>query len=140
MELDRWRCRMSIHRSEMLIGKLLRYGVIVAGLVIGFGWVLSLAMGARAEHSAEILSRLRLGESVEAPLAYHSAAEFGSSLASFQPNAWMTLGIAFLIALPILRVALTIGVFWSEKDRIFVALSSIVFAILMLSLFLGKAL
>lgn len=48
-------------------------------------------------------------------------------------------GIVLLIALPIARVAVTLVIFALQRDRIYVGITAFVLAVLLLSLFLGRA-
>lgn len=48
-----------------------------------------------------------------------------------------TIGVAIIIVLPVLRVTVMAFAFVVERDLLFAAIASTVFAIIMLSLFLG---
>lgn len=48
-------------------------------------------------------------------------------------------GLVLLIATPVLRVAVSIGAFAAVRDRRYVIITSVVFALLLLSFALGKA-
>ena len=51
----------------------------------------------------------------------------------------ITAGLLILIATPVARVAFSIFIFLKEKDRLYVAITSAVLAILLFSFFVGKA-
>jgi uncharacterized membrane protein len=51
----------------------------------------------------------------------------------------MAIGIVPLIALPVLRVALTTAVFLVERDYLFAAISEVVLAIIALGFLLGTS-
>jgi uncharacterized membrane protein len=51
----------------------------------------------------------------------------------------MAIGIVLLIALPVLRVALTTAVFLVERDYLFAAISGAVLAIIALRFLLGTS-
>jgi uncharacterized membrane protein len=51
----------------------------------------------------------------------------------------MAIGIVLLIALPVLRVALTTAVFLVERDSLFAAISGAVLAIIALRFLLGTS-
>jgi uncharacterized membrane protein YfcA/uncharacterized membrane protein len=61
-----------------------------------------------------------------------------AGLRLWQPQAVITLGLLLLISTPVIRVAVSIAVFIFEHDRKYVAITFIVFAILLFSLFLGQ--
>ncbi len=49
------------------------------------------------------------------------------------------LGLMLLIATPVLRVAVSVVVFLVQRDKIFVAITAVVFAALLFSFWMGKA-
>jgi uncharacterized membrane protein len=51
----------------------------------------------------------------------------------------VTVGLLVLVATPVLRVAASIGLFALQRDRAFVAVTSLVLALLVTSFVLGKA-
>jgi uncharacterized membrane protein len=60
-------------------------------------------------------------------------------LAHLQGQAIIVAGLLLLIATPIIRVAISIGLFAAQKDRVYVLLTAAVLALLLLSFALGKA-
>jgi uncharacterized membrane protein len=56
------------------------------------------------------------------------------------PTVIVSLGLILLILLPVVRVGITILVFVVERDRVYVAITAIVFAVLLFGLAFGKAL
>jgi uncharacterized membrane protein len=64
-------------------------------------------------------------------------------LASFLAPEWSAsvtrAGIVLLIALPIARVAVTLVIFFIQRDFIYVGITAFVLAVLLLSLFLGRS-
>jgi uncharacterized membrane protein YfcA/uncharacterized membrane protein len=67
----------------------------------------------------------------------HSPAQLGSSLFSFQPQAIIALGLLLLIITPLLRVLIELVNFVHKHDKKYLVISSLVLAILLLSLLLG---
>ena len=98
-----------LFRMENIIARLLRYGAIVASVWLTIG----LALGMLADASPFLRSYVRLSEEC------------------------LTIGIVLLIALPVLRVALTTAVFLFEKDYLFAAISGAVLLIIALGFLLG---
>ena len=112
---------------EIFLGKLLRTGVMIAALIVLAGgvWFLSEAHGARQEY--------KTFRGVPAELSsldgiFHGAVG-GQALAVIQ------LGILVLIATPVARVLFSMLGFGLERDWMYVAITAIVLALLLYSLF-----
>jgi len=113
-------------RLELIIGNLLRAGVLLAATVVLIGGVYYLV---RNPHSQVNYSRFE-GEPAELrsiPLIVRNAAAL-HSLAIIQ------LGLLLLIATPVLRVAFAIVGFYFERDWLYTGVSALVLAILLYSL------
>ena len=114
-------------RIEIVIAQLLRVGVITAAVVVLLGAVLYLAPNPRARVDYHTFrgepEQLRTVDGV-----FHSA--FAG-----QASGIMQLGLLLLIATPIARVAFSIVGFSMEGDRLYVAFTLLVLAILLYSLF-----
>ena len=118
-------------RIELVIGRLLQLGVLLAALVVAIGGALLLVqyghMPAAFRQFAGEESALRsIGGIVRAVLA-------GDSRAIVQ------LGLVLLIATPVARVALTLGAFILQKDRLYIFTTAIVLALLLYGLIWGRA-
>jgi uncharacterized membrane protein len=118
-------------RVERVIGRLLQIGVLLAALVvvIGGGLLLvqygSLPAGFR-EFNGEDPALKSIGGIVGAALR-------GDSRGIVQ------LGLVLLIATPVARVALTLGAFIIQRDRLYILTTSIVLALLLYGLLWGRA-
>lgn len=114
-------------RMEALMGRLLQGGVLLASAVVLLGGILFLhaAPGARADyrHFAGEPGRLRH------PLELLHGVTHG------EPAAIIQLGVLLLIATPVARVLLAAVAFALERDRLYLAISLIVLAVLLLGLF-----
>ncbi len=110
---------------EVLMSQVLKIGVWISAVILGFGWILGVVKG-RPAQTLDVASQ---------DLATHHLL---AGLTELQPDAWINLGLMVLIAIPIFRVGLAIVLFAIEKDRIYVFISSLVFAILLFSIYLGK--
>jgi uncharacterized membrane protein len=112
---------------EIFLGKLLRTGVMIAALIVLAGgvWFLSEAHGARREYKAfrGVPAELSSLDGI-----FHGAVE-GQALAVIQ------LGILVLIATPVARVLFSMLGFGLERDWMYVAITAIVLALLLYSLF-----
>lgn len=113
---------------ELRIAKLLRYGVLIAGIFIGVGLVGSFFS---AHHAS---SWRQLTEYQQVPFRKHI-----EQLAA--TNQWDQLvcyaGLFVLISLPIIRVFLTGFLFVYSKEKFLAACAFFVFLILILSFVLG---
>ena len=107
---------------EVIIGNLLRAGVIISAviMIIGFGL---LAVTGKSGY----------------PSSYHphSFGQIFSGVAQMKPYAIMMLGIFCLILTPVLRVLVSIYSFYKEHDYLYVYITSFVMLVLIFSFWLG---
>ena len=101
-----------------LIYHVLRAGVIVSVAILVFGFVLVAFTG----HS--------IPDRSIPPRA------LGQPLYTFTPEGYLSLGVLILIFTPVVRVLLSLVSFARERDRQYVLMTAIVFANLLVSLFL----
>lgn len=117
---------MDDQRLENMIGNLLRAGVLLAAAVVFAGGAFYLA-----QHYADHVNYRNFvagtGSVSTLPGIFHSALHF-------QSEGWIQLGLLLLIATPVARVALAVVGFAMERDRLYVVVSLIVLAILVVSL------
>ena len=112
---------------EDIVGNLLRTGVSLAALVVLAGGVIYLMRHGR---SAPEFHMFR-GE----PPELRSPSGIVRAALGMHGRGIIQLGLLLLIATPVARVAFSIWGFARERDRMYVAFTVIVFAILMYSLF-----
>ena len=118
--------RWTDERMEVLIGTLLRAGVILAALVVGAGGVLYLI-----RHGMEHADFAAFhGE----PPQYRSLGGILQSLLAGHARAVIQLGLLLLIATPVARVAFSVAGFAFERDRVYVGITLFVLAVLLYSL------
>lgn len=111
---------------ENNVGNLLRAGVILSASVVFAGGLVFLA-----RHGAETTNyRVFRGE----PSELRHLRGIIHGVLAFHSRAIIQLGLLFLIATPIARVAFSIFGFAAEKDRLYVVFTSIVLMILLYSL------
>jgi len=119
------------HRIEVILGNLLRAGVILsAAIVLG---------GARiylSRHGHEHADYRHFGGE---PYEFRTIPGIIQSVINGRGRGWIQLGLLFLIATPIARVAFSIVGFALERDRMYMAFTLIVLAVLLYSL-LGSGL
>lgn len=114
-------------RLETVVGVMLRTGVMLAAAVVVTGGVLYLFQnhGPRRD--------FRQFHGMPARLIDLGAIVHG--VVAFDARSIIMLGLLVLIATPVARVAMCIVGFLFERDKLYVAVSTIVFAILIYSLF-----
>ena len=106
---------------ERKIHRVLQVGIAVS--------VLLLAMGL-------VLDALR-GEGISTRVV--PVADLPAALGSLDPAAFLSLGLIVLIATPFVRVGGSIVTFARQHDRRYVVITSIVLAVMLLSVLVGRA-
>lgn len=114
------------HRVEVIIGNLLRAGVLLSAAVVLAGAVIYLV---RHGHSP---ASYRVFRGEPESLRHVGGIVHGSRTLS--SRGIIQLGLLLLIATPIARVAFSVVAFALEKDRMYVAFTVFVLAILLYSL------
>jgi len=117
-----WRDR----RMEVILGNLLRWGVLFSGVVVLWGACIYLYRHWHETASYKIFQ----GE----PSDYRTIPGVIQSVRGGHGRGWIQLGLLILIATPIARVAFSIVGFSIERDRMYVAFTLIVLVILLYSL------
>lgn len=108
---------------EIIIGRILQIGVIIAAIVMLFGLILLLINGGNGGY----------------PVG-HQPTTISSILAgtvALKPYAVMMVGMFCLIMTPVLRVVVSIYAFYKEHDTLYVWITSIVLVILCISFVIG---
>ena len=110
-------------------GVLLSIGVVVLGLIFTF-----------VHHPDYVSSKTDLRQLTNARAVYpHTVRDVVAQTREQRGQAMVMLGLLLLIATPIARVAFSIVAFIVERDRVYVAITIVVLAFLLLSLALGAA-
>jgi uncharacterized membrane protein len=112
---------------ETIVGKLLQTGVTLAGVVVFIGGVLYLWRNAYQRAGYHKFTEQRAG--------LHDISGVFSGLMHGDGRAIIFIGLLLLIATPVARVAFSVVGFWKERDRLYVAVTLVVLAVLMYSLF-----
>jgi uncharacterized membrane protein len=117
-------------RMELIMGRLLQTGVLLAAAVVllGGAMVLFAHGGERPNYRVFIAKPLQLR---------HPAALF-SGVGRGDPAAIIDLGILLLVATPICRVIFAVVGFAIERDRLYVAISLTVLAVLLFGMLRGN--
>jgi uncharacterized membrane protein len=117
-----WRDR----RLELILGNLLRAGVLLSAAVVLAGACIYLARHAREPANYRVFR----GE----PSDYRTIPGVIHSVMRGRGRGLMQLGLLLLIATPIARVSFSVVGFALERDRLYVVFTLIVLAILLYSL------
>lgn len=123
--------RWSDHAVEQLIGRLLQFGVLLAAVVVLFGGVLLLV-----QHGGSPVSYRTF---VVGPDELRSIAGIIRGALALNSKAIVQLGLVLLIATPVARVAFTLVAFILQRDRVYIAITTLVLALLLYGLVLGRA-
>ncbi|MCE9589841.1 MAG: DUF1634 domain-containing protein [Planctomycetes bacterium] len=121
------------HRIELLIGNLLRLGVIVSLTLVTLGTLVTF-IGDRDRPDAASLDVLHLTQT-RFP---HTLTSVLREAAAFHGPGLVMLGILVLVATPVARVVAAVALFTAERDRIYIALTTVVLIMLVVSFFLGR--
>ncbi len=122
--------RWTDHQIDQVIGRLLQVGVLIAAVVTIVAGVLYLQ-----QHGAATAD-YRTFRGVPATLSSLTGIVHG--VLAGQRAAMVQAGLVLLILTPMARVALTLGAFLVQKDRLYVLLTSVVLAVLMYGLFWAR--
>jgi Predicted membrane protein len=117
---------VSPERFRLVVSLVLTVGVGVSAALIGVGLLSALSMGWE-------------GSPIGASPGHTAPTSFGdlpARLAVLEPLAIAQLGLLVLLATPVVRVAASVVAFASEGDRLYTAITAIVLAILLASIFL----
>ncbi len=120
------RGRWDDHRVEVFIGTILRWGVILAAVVVQAGgiWYL-IRHGGSAPHYGVFH-----GE----PSSLNSLSGILQGIMAGESRSLIQFGLLLLIATPVARVVFSLAAFMLQRDHAYVAITSIVLAVLIYSL------
>ncbi|HTA50205.1 MAG TPA: DUF1634 domain-containing protein [Verrucomicrobiae bacterium] len=117
-------------RMDVVIGNLLRFGVVVSAVVVLVGGILYLARNGRSPTDYRVFR----GE----PSELRSVGGILRDAVTLNGSGVIQLGLLLLIATPVARVAFSIFGFAEEHDHMYVVIASIVLLVLACSL-IGSA-
>ena len=121
--------RYSDEAVEQLLGNLLRAGVLFAASVVILGGVFFVLHNAGQPAGHHVFA----GE----PAELRSIVGIVAGAWHLQARAVVQLGLLFLIATPVARVALSLVAFALQRDRMYVLITAIVLGLLLFSLLGG---
>jgi len=125
---------------ELFIAQLLRVGVIISFVIVLTGIVWVIATDQTGYHA------INLGD-LDSIIAYRGGppdfpdtfSAVLSGVLALKPYAIIALGLLVLIAIPVVRVAVSIVAFARQRDWLYVGITLFVLAMLLLSFALGEA-
>lgn len=126
-------------RIELFIARLLRWGVVLSFIIIavGIGGVIVTGQtGYQQIHLDDVTSLIAYRVHPDFP---NSLAEVYRGVLALRPYAIISLGLLVLIAIPVLRVAISVIAFALERDWLYVAITAFVFVVLIFSFIIGEA-
>ncbi len=124
-----------IHRLELAISYVLRAGVICSLSLVLIGIAASAAQYP-AWANGTVTIRQVLGSG---PSPFTTWSQVVAGVLRGNGQAIVMLGLLVLIGTPVMRVALSVGLFAYQKDRVFVSITLVVLLLLLLSFGLGRA-
>ena len=116
---------------EQIVGRLLQVGVLVAAAVVLIGAVALLVQHGHQPADFRVFRGASSG--------LRSVDDIVRAAVSLDSRAIVQLGLVLLIATPVARVALTLVAFVVQRDRLYVAITALVLALLLYGLIWGRA-
>ena len=111
---------------EILMGNMLRYGVLISALFVFLGAVIYLVQHRNEKPQYHLFS----GE----PFRFINLRQIFKNAVKGQARSLIQLGLLLLIATPIARIVFSIIGFILEKDYLYVTITTVVLLIIILSL------
>jgi uncharacterized membrane protein len=123
--------RWTDHAIEQSIGRFLQVGVMLAAAVVLVGATLLLMQHGSAPVSYAVFH--------SGPQQLRTIAGIVRGALALDSKAIVQLGLVLLIATPVVRVAFMLIAFVVQRDRVYIAISGLVLALLLYGLLLGRA-
>ncbi len=124
---------------ELFIARLLRWGVILSFIVVAAG------IGGVIITGQTGYSQIRLDD-VNSIVQYRVHPDFPNTLGdvyngvlNLKPYSIIVLGLLVLIAIPVMRVTVSVFAFALERDWLYVGITAVVLIVLLLSFAIGEA-
>jgi uncharacterized membrane protein len=117
---------------ELLISQLLRGGVLLSLSLVTCGMVMTFLRHPDYFSSPDALQRLTDPDS-----GPHRLPDVVEGVLAVQGQSFVMAGLLVMITVPVLRVALSLGIFRAQKDRLFAAITTGVLALLLVAFLLG---
>lgn len=125
---------------ELFIAHLLRWGVGTSFVIVAIGIFLVLITGQTGYQSIRLDDLNSFLKYQSGPPEYpNSINDIIAGILVFKPYALIALGLVILIAIPVMRVAVSVLAFSIERDWIYVAITAFVLLMLIFSFVFGVA-
>ncbi len=116
---------------SVVIGTLLRYGVVLSAIIVIAGTIrLATASGLSDTNGLFAYS----ADTIPHGTFSLSVSGFFNGLAALDPYSLIELGVMVLIATPVARVTASVLLFAAERDRIYVVITAVVLGLLLFSM------
>jgi len=122
-----------VKKLELVISVILRVAVMAALALIVSGAVISFMRHPDWIRSRDALPALRIG----AGGRIHSLSQVGTGLLDYRGRSLIMGGLLFLIVVPVIRVAVSVIIFFRQRDWIYTILTFAVLLGLIISFLLG---
>jgi len=129
----------SLH-IELFISHLLRWGVGVSFAIVTLGIILLVLTGQTGYQSIRLDDLNSIVKYQSGPPEYpNSVNDVLAGVLAFKSYALIALGLVILIAIPVMRVAVSVLAFFIERDWVYVAITAFVLLTLIFSFVFGVA-
>lgn len=125
-------------KIELFIARLLRWGVLISFITVAIGIGMLMLTGNTGYHAVRL-------DDLNSIVQYRMPPDFPNTLRdvlngvlALRPYAIIALGLVILIAIPVLRVAVSVIAFAVERDWLYVLITSFVLLVLLLSFVIGE--
>ena len=116
---------------NVVIGKVLRYGVILSGAIILLGTIGLVATNGSSDASGMLTYNPNTVPHDNLDVSLGGLAQ---GLITFSAFSWIELGVIVLIATPVSRVIISVFLFAAERDRLYVLVTAVVLTLLLFSM------
>jgi uncharacterized membrane protein len=114
-----------------VIGKVLRYGVILSGAIILLGTIGLMATNGLSDASGMLTYNPNMVPHDNLDVSLGGLVQ---GLVAFSAFSWIELGVIVLIATPVSRVVISVFLFAAERDRLYVLITAVVLTLLLFSM------
>ena len=125
-------------RIELFIANLFRWGVTLSFVIVAIGIGMVIVTGQTGYHAIRL-------DDLNSIIGYSTKSDFPSTwgavwggLLALKPYAIIALGLLVLIAIPVLRVAVSVIAFAVERDWLYVAITATVLVVLLAGFIIGN--
>jgi uncharacterized membrane protein len=123
---------------ELFIAQLLRVGVIASFVIVAIGTFLLVGTGATGYGAIRLDDVNSIVQFQPSAVPYpNTLAEVIQGVLALKPYAIIALGLLLLIAIPVMRVAVSVLAFAWERDWLYVAITLFVLGMLLASFAMG---